>query len=321
MQCCNNSRLAISVVICTYNRAELIASALQSLCEQTINKSHYEIIVVDNNSKDNTRAVTEKFCRGYPNIRYFFEMRQGLSHARNRGWQEAKGLYVAYIDDECWVPALWIEVANEITERLSPAVFGGPYFGYYKSAKPHWWKENYGTFEHSKTARALIRGEYVRGGNIIIRRCLLDKIGGFDSRYGMSGQKLGYGEETGLQRRIRAIMPKELIYYDPKLYLYHLVRLKKMSLRWGLCSHFIGGRYSYSVFRDNTNQKDELSRFKLLAQAVLTMLKLFADILICGPQRNRKRYPYLQNYLYENTFNYVKTLGFIYERYIHTIRI
>ena len=88
----------ISVVVCTYNRADLLASVLQSLCEQTLNCSHYEIIVVDNNSGDNTRAVTEDYCRRYPNVHYYLETSQGLSNARNHGWQVAKSKYVAYLD-------------------------------------------------------------------------------------------------------------------------------------------------------------------------------------------------------------------------------
>lgn len=319
MQQSEHSDLVISVVICTYNRAELLADALQTLCEQTLESSHYEVIVVDNNSRDNTRAVTEDFCRRYPNIRYCVETRQGLSHARNRGWREAKGAYVAYIDDECKVPIQWLAVALQIIERLSPAVFGGPYYGYHNSLKPRWWKESYGAFEHSKTATVLTIGEYVRGGNIFIRRRLLEEIGGFNSRYGMVGQKIAYGEETDLQKRIRATWPDELIYYDPKLYVWHLVRPEKMVLRWILTSYFIGGRYSYHVSQGNTHQASRLPRVRLFVQVVITALRFFADIFLSILNRDRKRFPYLQNYLYENTLEHLQTLGFIYERYIHTI--
>ena len=92
---------SISVVVCTFNRAQLAATAIESLCEQTADKSQYEVIVVDNNSQDNTREVTEDFCSRYPNLRYCLEEEQGLSHARNRGWRESRGVYVAYVDDDC----------------------------------------------------------------------------------------------------------------------------------------------------------------------------------------------------------------------------
>ena len=317
MQKTDSSRPAISVVICTYNRAALLANGLQTLCEQTLAKSHYEVIVIDNNSKDETGAVTEDFCRRYPNIRYFFESQQGLSHARNRGWREAQAAYVAYIDDECKVPPQWLTIAKQIIDRLSPAVFGGPYYGYHNTLPPRWWKESYEAFEHSDTARALSEGEYVRGGNLFIQRRLLESMGGFEVTLGMSGNKLGYGEESHFQRRVRATLPNELIYYDPNLYTYHLVRPEKMTWRYILTSRFGSGRHIYSVFWENTPQTDRLPHLKLLGQAVYIFLRFFAGFFIGVLRRDRKRYPYLQNYWYENTFEHVQSLGLIYERYIH----
>jgi len=83
--------IGLSVIICTYNRAELLKNVLQDVCEQTLADSEFEVIVVDNHSTDQTRAVAESFSQRYPNIRYCFEAQQGLSHARNRGWREARG--------------------------------------------------------------------------------------------------------------------------------------------------------------------------------------------------------------------------------------
>ncbi len=157
----------------------------------------------------------------------------------------------------------------------------------------------------------------MRGGNIFIRRSVLEDMCGFDVTLGMSGQKLGYGEETQLQRRIRTTMPDVLIYYDPKLYIHHLVRPEKMTLYWTLNSWFVSGRYFNHVFSDDTPQVARLPQLKLLAQAVLTLIKFFADLLVGVFLRDRKRYPYLKNYLYENTVKYVHTLGVIYEQYTH----
>jgi len=90
----------ISVIVCTYNRAELLRELLPTLCEQTVAFTQYEVIVIDNGSTDHTKTVAAVFAARYPQVRYCYEPRQGLSHARNRGWQEAKGDYVAYIDDD-----------------------------------------------------------------------------------------------------------------------------------------------------------------------------------------------------------------------------
>lgn len=317
MQYCNNSKLAISVVICTYNRAELLANSLQTLCEQTINKSHYEVLVVDNNSQDSTPNLTKTFCRNYPNIRYFLETKQGLSHARNRGWQEAKGRYVAYVDDDCKMPTQWLAIAMKIIDQIEPAVFGGPAYAFYNSPKPYWWKDYYGTYQQSQVSRPLRRLEYLKGNNIFFRREVLEGMNGFDVRLGMSDKKLGYHEETELQIRIRDAMPNELIYYDPELHVYHLVRPETVTWRWILNSCFASGRYSYNAFQNINPKIVRLTKLQLLIKACVTLLLFVTDILVGLLRYDCERYPYLQNYLYENTIRHMVVLGEIYEQYIH----
>ena len=107
----------ISVVICTYNRAAIFKNALQSVCAQTIDPSSYEVIVVDNNSTDQTAEIAQSFCQQFPHVHYIKEKQQGLSYARNTGWQKAKGAYIAYIDDDCEVPETWLAVALNVIEQ------------------------------------------------------------------------------------------------------------------------------------------------------------------------------------------------------------
>ncbi len=309
---------ALSVVVCTYNRADLLATALGSLCEQTVDASRYELIVVDNHSRDNTRDVIEGFCSRYPNVRYCLEEAQGLSHARNRGWREARGAYVAYVDDDCRAPDDWVATALPIMAHRSPAVFGGPHYGEYHSPKPRWWKDRYGSFEPSKTAVDFAQGDYLQGNNIVIRRELLEALGGFDSRYGMVGETLAYAEETELQTRVRAMSPDEAIHYDPGLYVWHLVRPEKMTLRWNAASHFSCGRCSCRLFGDGSLQPSRAPRIRLLGRAVITTFRLFGGLLLALFWRDRKRFPYLANYMYEISFMHLQALGSIYGRCVDT---
>lgn len=313
-----NQGPVLSVVVCTYNRADLLGDALRSLCEQTAEASRYELIVVDNYSRDNTRDVIEDFCSRYPNVRYCLEEEQGLSHARNRGWREARGEYVAYVDDDCTVPDDYVAAALPILTRLSPAVFGGPHYGSYNSPKPRWWKERYGSFEPSQTATDLPGGEYLQGNNIIIRRELLEAIEGFDSRYGMVGDKLAYAEETELQKRIRAKWPDEVIHYDPKVYVWHLVRPEKMTLRWNIASHFHCGRYSSRIFTHGSPPASRAPRVRLLGRAVITTLQLFGGLFLALFWRDRKRFRYLGNYVFEIAFMQIQNLGSLYGRCVDT---
>ena len=233
--------MVVSVIICTRNRASLLADVLQTLCEQDFDRSRYEVVVVDNGSTDETRRITEDLIRRNSNVRYCCEATCGLSHARNRGWQEANGQYVAYIDDDCKAPPQWLTAASEIIDEHAPAVFGGPYYAFYQSSKPNWWDDQYGAFELSSESHMLEPEEFLRGGNLFIRRSLLSKLKGFDVRLGMSGQRLGYGEETELQDRVREMAPNERLYYDSNMYVHHLVRREKMTWRWILRSWFASG--------------------------------------------------------------------------------
>ena len=313
-----NSSLQISIVICTQNRADLLMNLLQTLCQQDLPKTYFEVIVVDNDSKDQTRSITENYCNQYGYIRYCLETQHGLSYARNRGWVEAKGEYVGYIDDDCKVPPQWLSMAKKIIDQIAPAAFGGPYYPFYNSPKPYWWKDNYGTFEYSLPSRPLHRCEYLTGGNMFFRRSVLKKMYGFDNRLGMYGQNLGYGEETELQRRIRSTMTGALIYYDHELFVYHLVRPEKMSWRHIAYSRFISGHYSCHVFHDDNPKSAKLSKLKLLAQTVPILFYLLIDTVAGILCRNRQQYPYLQNYLYENTLNYMCNLGVIYGKLCST---
>lgn len=303
----------ISVTVCTYNRCDLLEQIMQTLINQTLQKELYEIIIVDNNSKDNTSNIADQLIKNNPeiNIRYIIETKQGLSHARNRGWKEAKGEYVAYIDDDCKASEQWLEVAKRIIDQHSPAIFGGPYYAYYNSAKPKWFKDSYGSHKLGDEAHLMDQNEFISGGNIFFRRSLLQKIGGFDPKLGMTGNKIGYGEETALQIYVRESMPNELIYYDPKLYVYHLVRPEKMSLKWRLHQSFSDGRYSFLVFQ-TANEKSKYKSLIKLLYSVLPILCAIVRILF----RDRKQYPYFENYIYERISPYIANFGKSYEQFI-----
>jgi len=308
----------ISIVVCTYNRAKLLAGVLKTLCEQRFDASDYEVIVVDNNSIDDTLMTVESFCSQYANIQYYFEPHQGLSQARNRGWQEANGEYVAYIDDDCLASERWLEVAKDIIETHSPHVFGGPYFAYSNSPKPRWFKDSYGSHVQGTAARWLTRNEYLDGGNFFVRRELLERFGGFDANFGMSGRKIGYGEETALQRKIRTTRKEELIYYDPRLYVHHLVAARKMNLCWIMRQRFITGRDCHRVFEGEKCRA--VGRIGLVKRLSMILVSLTLDLTRGVLKRDRDQYPYIQNYLYEHSFIYVLKLGMLYEQYKQSLQ-
>lgn len=306
----------ISVVICTYNRVDTFVDALKTMCNQTLDASFYEVIVVDNNSSDNIAHVAKDFCEQFSTVRYCLESRQGLSHARNRGWREAQGEYVAYIDDDCKVPEQWLAMAKDIIERFSPGVFGGPAYAFYNTPKPYWFKDSYGSHEPFKDARILKNKECIQifGMNMCFRRTLLETIGGFDIRLGMCGKQIAYCEETALILHISNTMTDELIYYDPELYVYHLVQQERMSVVWFAKATISLGRYS--IFCSSMDLPLNVDRL-MLSKMLLKQLILIAQEIARGVlKRDRERYRYFQNYVFERMKSHLYKFGKLYEHFV-----
>lgn len=292
--------VVISVIVCTHNRADLLLDLLETLCKQTLAPTEYEVLVIDNASTDQTRAVTATFTQRYPHIHYCYEERVGLSHARNRGWQEAKGDYVAYIDDDCKAPPEWLAVAQEIIETVAPVEFGGPHYPFYNTAKPHWWRDTYDhshRHDYGRAAGYLEPSMDLIGNNLFFQRAIFAQIGGFDPNLGVTGKTLRYGEETDLHFRLCRRDPHHCAYYDPRLLVYHLVRPEKLSLWWQLHSTFMHGRAYYPVY--HPRQHPYQWWFALLLPFYALLIFLYAP-LQGVLWRDRSRYPYWQNYLYES---------------------
>lgn len=303
----------LSVVVCTYNRARLLRNVLETLCLQTLDHAYFEVIVVDNNSTDDTAAVVTTLARTTPNLRYVLETQVGLSHARNRGWREARGEYVGYTDDDCKVPHQWLEVAWNVLVEQQPAVLGGPYYAFYDTPKPAWFKDSYGSRVHNQGKGVLAAEDSLHGGNLFIRRAQLAELGGFRVDLGMTGGIVAYGEETALLEQLRHSMPGEIIYYAPDLFVYHLVRPEKMAWPRIIRQQFASGRDYYRVFSAGSASPASLRSLVWMARHALR--NLLKSALIDALRRDRISFPYVQQYWYERSLNHVWDMGVIYARW------
>jgi glycosyltransferase involved in cell wall biosynthesis len=217
-----SSRYDVSVVLSTYNRADLLPSALDALLAQT-GDAAYEVIVVDNNSTDNTADVVRRIAaRSQGPIRYVFEARQGLSHARNRGIELARAPIVAFSDDDVRVAEDWIaRLARAFAEHPEVDYVGGRVLPRWLTPPPRWlttahWSplalQDYGTepFEASR-AHAIC----LVGANLAFRRRVFDRVGRFAPELGRIKDGIGSTEDHDMQLRIwRAGMRGR---YDPAI--------------------------------------------------------------------------------------------------------
>jgi glucosyl-dolichyl phosphate glucuronosyltransferase len=127
-----------SIVIATYNRAADLRGTLQSLASLQPD-GPWEVIVVDNNSPDDTRAVVEQAARTFPvELRYLFEARQGRSPALNTGIGAARGAIVVTTDDDVRVPADWLRRAAEGLAALQCDYVGGRVLPIWGAPRPAW---------------------------------------------------------------------------------------------------------------------------------------------------------------------------------------
>lgn len=238
----------VSVVVCTYNRADLLASCLETLARQDCGAELFEVIVVDNNSSDATACIALGCAESDARFRLVQEAEQGLSHARNRGWREAAGRYIAYIDDDALAYPDWVsEMHAFIGRHPEVSAFGGPYDAFSTSPFPRWFPSNYGSWSLGDTERPITKGaEWINGTNMVFKKALLAEMGGFRINLGMSGNTVSYGEETRMLLDIHDA--GGTIFYAPRMKVRHLVPANKMSLSWLLKSAYAVGRCSSLTF-------------------------------------------------------------------------
>jgi glycosyltransferase involved in cell wall biosynthesis len=237
----------ISIAICTYNNAQKLAGALESLrglkCSTVLS---YEILVIDNNSRDETKKVVHQHQEYWgPRLRYIFEARQGLSQARNRASQEAAGEIVSYLDDDVRVDPGWLAAVAAAFEEHSAAVVGGKSYLIYPARRPSWLPEKYevllSRLDHGEQVLVNTDRELF-GLNFSVRKEWLDRVGGFDVALGRCGRSLTSGEEWDLLRRIRA--QGGIIVYEPSAVVGHLVPPERMKQRWFAKRLFAAGKES-----------------------------------------------------------------------------
>lgn len=300
--------MLLTIIICTYNRADFLKLALQSLVKQSC--KDFNVIVIDNNSTDHTKEVCERFCSSVLNLTYFKEQIIGLSHARNRGVREATTQYVGFIDDDCIAFGDWVKQFYYSLDKFNPSIIGGPVLPFYFEKKK-WFKDSYHTFEFGEKYRTLTYDETLIGANFIVERSILDQIGFFRTDLGMKGDEILYSEETEFQLRYRKKIPDGEIWYDPNLWVKHFLRPEKMTLYWNIKAFFGKGISNFRKSEYIKSSKFQLSVFLSLSLVFVKvcLLALFGALL-----RSRKKYPYWQNYFFERLQGNIKKMGSISAR-------
>src|SRR5690348_4053410 len=192
-----------TVIVCTYNRCQNLASCLGALAGQEgIDGLDWEVLVVDNNSSDDTPGTVERLGRELPiKVRYTKEPQQGLNRARNRGVTESKGTCFTFVDDDIQVSRHWLAALHDAFARTDADAVGGRIHLDPSVRLPDWvvrGSEIRGFLGYQDFGDEPFRmdgvSKYPFGGNMSFHRRVVERIGLFDPKLGRKGEGRKRGE-------------------------------------------------------------------------------------------------------------------------------
>jgi glycosyltransferase involved in cell wall biosynthesis len=271
--------MQLSVIICTYNREKFILDSLISIKNQSLTKDNYEIIIVNNNSTDRTDEICRKFVEDYCKelkIVYVNEVKQGLSFARNRGFQESKGDIIVYIDDDAFVTKDYLKnMIHFFTDIPNVSAIGGKVIPVYENNKeePRWLsKYIWGIVTKVDMGNKVLEfsnRKYPAGCNMAIKRDVLQSVGLFDTNLGRKGRIGLASEEKDIFFRMRNA--NFHIYYVPNIPVYHNIDNHRLEYEYikKLC---IGIGLSERI------RTQKISQTELFKKLVEYLLKYFAAL-------------------------------------------
>ncbi len=278
----------LTVIICTYNRGYLLPETIPTIFQQNVSKERYQVLIVNNNSTDNTKEILDGFVNQYDNILIIDETTQGLGYAKNTGMNVATTEWIVYLDDDAKVPTDFVKKAINNINTTDFQCFGGVYLPWYKYGKPNWFLDKYASNSGKLSEFDILKEDFIAGGIMAIKKSVLNKFDGFPTNLGMSGNYVAYGEETFLQIRMRNSGIE--IGYDPNWVIYHLVNRYKLSTGWFIKSGFASGRGAWLTYEEHVSLK------KIIIYLFRSIKLFFVNIYKYTPKLMSKDYKW-QNWV------------------------
>ena len=290
-----------SLIICTYNRSFFLKATIESILTNFKEKSNYEVLIIDNNSTDGTDKMMLQFS-AQPQLKYYKELQQGLSHARNRGIKEASNDILIFLDDDIEIDKKYLDILDEIFDNQSISIAGGKVLPH-KATIPEWLPPKYyylaSVFDLGEEARFV---DKLMGANYGMRKEVAKTIGWYDTRLGRKGNSLMGGEENDYFNRAQKFGFKR--YYHPKLIVYHKVA-NKLTENYIFNYSFSNGRSQALIDKGNKELKVVLKIAKYIVMIVAYFLYgFYADMEV----ENRPRFQDFIADMKQVTAN-VKVLG------------
>lgn len=248
----------ISVIMCTYNRANILRDSLASFLQVTIPpECTVELMIVNNNSTDDTARVAEEFRSKAPQlVRCVDAPTPGLSFARNVGIRATRADLIAFVDDDVYFDGQWLtQLLLLFREHPEAMCAGGRSIPLFEAGTPSWLSPRllkiYGSTDSGDAVKRMQFPEHPFGLNMAFRKEVFATVGGFDTRLGRKKSSLLSNEETELFHRInQAGLP---VFYTPHALLHHRIPAERTEKRWVLRRYYWQG-ISDAAFRQSTER-------------------------------------------------------------------
>jgi len=231
-----------TVILCTFNRCELLENALDSLARSVLPADvDWDVLVVDNNSTDRTADVIKSFCKRYPGrFRYLFEPRPGKSNALNSGIRESPCDVLAFTDDDVVVEPTWLQNVTRGVDGTCAGV-GGRILPEHTFSPPNWipFDDRHAlaplaVFTPDIAAGPMDQPPY--GANMAYDRQVFEKYGGFRTDLGPQAGSKNPQKSEDSEFGQRLLAGGEKLRYEPSAIVYHTVPphrvQKKYFLDW-----------------------------------------------------------------------------------------
>jgi GT2 family glycosyltransferase len=288
-----NDLPSLDIAICTHGRPMELARCLRALREAAA-ASGVRVLVIDNAPRDTRTAETVK---AFPGVDYILEPKPGLDFARNRAIRESNAELLAFLDDDVIVDPCWLTGLREAWSiHRDAGAFTGPILPLELETTAQVVFERMGgfgkSFERTRYSNVLPEsptypvgaGLFGAGANMVFRRDVLERLGGFDDALDTGAPLPGGGDLDIFYRVVRAGYP---LVREPQLVVYHQHRREYKKLRHQMWTWGLGTMaYINKSWRHDRAERPKIRRWAFW-WLCYQLSKIFAPFL----RRNRVRWP------------------------------
>jgi glucosyl-dolichyl phosphate glucuronosyltransferase len=236
-------KLRVTVAVITYNRSRYLREALSGLVRQDYPADSWELLVIDNNSTDNTGDVVASFMASTPAPRRIVEARPGLDHGRNRAVDEARGEVIALVDDDILVEPDWLThlvAPFSSQDSHSIGVVGGEVIPVFPNGIPAWLEGAHRPLGFRSDPGPLPPEQAPMGANFAFPKWVFARFGKFDTDLDRRGASLFGGGDSDMIRRVRTAGLQA--WFVPGAKVLHQIPAGRLTMRYALRHAFDSAR-------------------------------------------------------------------------------